>query len=65
MTDEEVSQIKLGLATGVLNQMTLNHILEACKLYSTQVAEQHFQQMSDEDKTTMLGNLNKQENKEN
>jgi D-mannonate dehydratase len=65
MTDDEVSQIKIGLANGVLNQMTLNHILEACKQFSTQVAEQHFEQMSDEDKTTMLEKLSQEGNQEN
>ncbi len=65
MTDDEVNQIKLGLANGVLNQMTLNHILEACKGFSQQIAEQHFEQMSDEEKATMLENLNQEENKEN
>jgi hypothetical protein len=54
----------MGLANGVLNQMTLNHILDACKVFSQQVAEQHFAQMSEEDKQTMLENLNKEQPQE-
>ena len=57
MNEEDTSRVKLGLANQVLNQMTLNHLLDSARVYSTQVAEQHFGQMSDEDKNNMLEQL--------
>ena len=61
MNEEDESQVKMGLANQVLNQMTLNHLLDSAKVYATQIAEQHFLKMSDEDKGKMLEQLKPEE----
>ena len=61
MNEEDTARVKLVIATQILNQMTLNHLLDSAKVYASRASDQHFEQMSDEDKQTLLDTLNEQE----
>jgi len=54
MTDEEKQLVINVLGNGIMNQLNINGILEACRLYSIHIAENQYAEMSDEDKQKSL-----------
>ena len=61
MSKEDIIKVKMALGTGVLNQMTLNHLLDSAKVYATKIADDHYEQMTDEEREGMLERLKEQE----
>tara|TARA_R110002020_G_scaffold415060_2_gene624490 strand:+ start:154 stop:372 length:219 start_codon:yes stop_codon:yes gene_type:complete len=54
MSDEDKQLVMNVLGNGIMNQLNINGILEACRLYSTHLAENQYAEMSDDDKEKAL-----------
>ena len=59
MSEENKQKCVEGLANAILNQLTLNGVLQACKVYSINIANNQYAEMSDEDKEKVLENVEK------
>tara|TARA_R110002051_G_C8617477_1_gene482789 strand:+ start:353 stop:565 length:213 start_codon:yes stop_codon:yes gene_type:complete len=62
--EEEEKSIKEVIANTILNQLNLNGVMEACKFYSINVANNQYTELSDEDKQTILDNIKNNQQKE-
>tara|TARA_R110000824_G_scaffold362336_1_gene550277 strand:- start:245 stop:490 length:246 start_codon:yes stop_codon:yes gene_type:complete len=58
MEEEEVKQkLVSAIGTDILNQLSLNGVIEASRFYSVQLAEQHYAKLNDDQKKQLLANL--------
>ena len=57
MSEEEKSRIIEALANSVLNQLTLNGVIEASKVYSLNLANNKYKEMSAEERKNLLKQL--------
>ena len=57
MTEEENTKVQDAVTNSILNSLNINGILEAVKIYSVNVANQQFKDMSEEDKQRILENI--------
>lgn len=54
MSDEDKQLVMNVLGNAIMNQLNINGILEAMRLYSTNLAENQYAEMSDDDKQKAL-----------
>jgi len=54
MSDEDKQLVMNVLGNGIMNQLNINGILDAMRLYSTNLAENQYAEMSDDDKQKAL-----------
>ena len=58
MEEEEVKQkLVSAIGTDILNQLSLNGVIEASKFYSIQLAEKHYAKLNEEQKKQLLANI--------
>ena len=57
MSEADQTLLKEAIANTILNQLTLNGVVEACKFYSIQLANNQYAEMADEDKQKILDNI--------
>jgi len=54
MDNENKEKITVALANTIMNQLNLQGLLEAAKVYSLGLAEQHYEKMTDEERAETL-----------
>jgi len=54
MSEEEKSRIIEALANSILNQLSINGIIEASKVYSLNLATTKYEEMSKEERKNLL-----------
>ena len=54
MSEEEKSKIIEALANSILNQLSINGIIEASKVYSLNLATTKYEEMSEEERQNLL-----------
>jgi hypothetical protein len=59
MFEENKEKMVQAIANSVLNSLNINGIVEACKIYSINIAGKQYEEMSDENKQKLLDNMEK------
>jgi hypothetical protein len=57
MSEEEKSRIIEAIANSILNQLSLNGVIEASKVYSLNLATNKYEEMSEEERKSLLKQL--------
>ena len=58
MSEEEKSRIVEAIANSILNQLSLNGVIEASKVYSMNLAINKYEEMTEEERKSLLERLN-------
>ena len=59
MSEENKEKMVQAIANSVLNSLNINGIVEACKIYSINIAGKQYEDMPDEDKQKLLDSIEK------
>jgi len=57
MSEEEKSRIIEAIANSILNQLSLNGVIEASKVYSLNLATNKYEEMSEKERKNLLEQL--------
>ena len=57
MSEEEKSRIIEAIANSILNQLSLNGVIEASKVYSLNLANNKYEEMSKKERQSLLEQL--------
>jgi hypothetical protein len=63
MSEEQNKKIIEGIALATLNSFNINGLINAGKFYAMHLAQERFQEMSEEDRKQALQEIEEQENK--
>ena len=58
MSEEEKTKIIEAIANSILNQLSLNGVIEASKVYSLNLANKKYEEMTEEERKSLLEQMN-------
>jgi len=65
MAEDKVKQkLVSAIGTDILNQLSLNGVIEACKFYSIKLAEEHYDKLDEDEREKVLKNVIEMEAKQ-